>query len=355
MPQKMHLIQKHGVKLELDLHDRLKNFEKEKHYTIPVFIPHKGCRNECVFCNQRKISGVVVTPTCEEVEEIIQKHLEYIKDKKDDASVEVAFFGGSFTGLNINDQIDYLKVAHKYIELKKVSGIRISTRPDYIKPLILNILKKYGVTTIELGVQSMDNMVLQAAKRGHLNTDTIRASKLIKIWGFNLGHQIMVGLPKSTLISEKQTMESVIKMSPKELRIYPVYVLEDSELYEMYKKGIYKALSIEEAVSRVVEIVKLCQTTNIKIIRLGLQSTDEITSKSSHIYGPVCDNFAEYVMAEIAKEEMEKIILSKKLESKEEIIFQIPKKFVSIVIGPKKINKDYFKNKYNIKIGVSEI
>lgn len=355
MPQKMHLKLKTGIKFELDLHSVLKNFEKQKHYTIPIFIPHKGCNNECVFCNQRKISGIIIPPTCDEVESIIEKHLEYIKDKKEEANVEIAFFGGSFTGININDQIAYLKTAYKYICQKKVNGIRISTRPDYIKPFILNMLKKFKVSTIELGVQSMDNSVLKASKRGHLNTDTIRASKLIKYWGFNLGHQIMVGLPKSNTLIEKKTMQEVIKLSPKELRIYPVYVLEDSELYKMYKKGLYKALTIEEAVKRVVEIIKLCQTTNIKIIRLGLQSTDEITSKSSHIYGPVCDNFAEYVMAEIVKKEMEKIILSKNIDKKSKVVFEIPKKYTSIVIGPKKINKNYFKEKYDIKIEVSEV
>lgn len=354
MQPKMHLKKKDGINIELDLHDELKNFEKEKHYTIPVFIPHKGCRNECVFCNQRKISGIVNVPTPDEVDRIIVEHLEYVKDKKDESNVEVAFFGGSFTGLNINEQIEYLKVANSYKENGKIDGIRISTRPDYIKPVVLNILKKYGVTTIELGVQSMDNTVLQVAKRGHLNTDTIRASRLIKIWGFNLGHQIMIGLPKSTEKIECDTMDAVIKMQPKELRIYPVYVLENSELYDMYQKGIYKALSVYEAVDRVVSIINICKKTNIKIIRLGLQSTDEITQNSSNIYGPVCDNFAEYVMAKLVREKIENIIIEKKLEKCGTINFDVDKKYTSIVIGPKKINKEYFEKKYNINIGVKK-
>ncbi len=350
----MHLKEKSGVKIILDLHDELKNFEKEKHYTIPVFIPHKGCKNECVFCDQRKISGALKSPTYDEVDKTIKEHLEYIKDKKDLANVEIAFFGGSFTGLNIDEQVGYLKVANSYLIQKKVNGIRLSTRPDYIKPYILNLLKKYGVTTIELGVQSMDNNVLNASKRGHLNTDTIRASKLINLWGFNLGHQIMIGLPKSSEVIEKCTMEAVVKMAPKELRIYPVYVLENSELYDMYNKKEYAPLTIKEAVERVLKIMHICMSTNIKVIRLGLQSTSEITSNSSNILGPVCDNFAEYVLARLAREKMEKEISAKNITSKK-ITFEIPQKYVSIVIGPKKINKNYFEKVYNIEIGVSVI
>lgn len=351
----MHLRDKTGVKIQLDLYGVLKNFKKEDHYTIPVFIPHKGCRNECVFCNQRSISGQIEAPTYDDVKNTIEKYLGYIKDKKDMKNVEVAFFGGSFTGLNINDQIGYLKVANEFLISGKINGIRLSTRPDYIRPMILNILKKYGVTTIEIGVQSMDNDVLQASKRGHLNTDTIRASKLIKLWGFNLGHQIMIGLPKSTENIEKSTMEAVARIAPNELRIYPVYILEESELYEMYKEGKYEPLTLDEAIKRVLSVMHICMQTNIKVIRIGLQATETITKNNSHVLGPVCDNFAEYVLAGLAREKMEEEILKRENISGENITFEVEKRYTSIVIGPKKINKDYFLNKYNVQIGVNEI
>lgn len=351
----MHLRDKAGVKIQLDLYGVLKNFKKEDHYTIPVFIPHKGCRNECVFCNQRSISGQIEAPTYDDVKKTIEKYLGYIKDKKDMKNVEVAFFGGSFTGLNINDQIGYLKVANEFFISGKINGIRLSTRPDYIRPMILNILKKYGVTTIEIGVQSMDNDVLQASKRGHLNTDTIRASKLIKLWGFNLGHQIMIGLPKSTENIEKSTMEAVARIDPNELRIYPVYILEESELYEMYKEGKYEPLTLDEAIKRVLSVMHICMQTNIKVIRIGLQATETITKNNSHVLGPVCDNFAEYVLAGLAREKMEEEILKRENISGENVTFEVEKRYTSIVIGPKKINKDYFLNKYNVQIGVNEI
>ena len=351
----MHLVKKDGINIRLDLHEELKNFEKTKQYTIPIFIPHKGCKNECVFCNQRKISGQIVPPTTAEVDKTIKEYLTYFKDKKEKINIEVAFFGGSFSGLPINEQIEYLEVAHKYVLDKSINGIRISTRPDYIMPTELNILKKYGVTTIELGVQSMDDNVLNVCKRGHKSIDTIRASKLIKLWGFKLGHQIMIGLPKSNKNSEEYTIKQSLKLMPSELRIYPVYVLKESALYEKYLQGSYTPLGFNEAIDRVLNVVKFCQKTNVKIIRLGLQSTDEITSSSKDIVGPVCDNFAEYVMAEIVREKMEKEILKRNISENRKVIFEIPGKYASIVAGPKKINKVFFESHYNIKIGVKEI
>lgn len=357
MQHKMLLRTYESINIELDLKNELKNFlSKDEQYTIPIFIPHKGCKNECVFCNQRKISGVVSNVTDKDVDKIISeriKELPKIKNKK----IEVAFFGGSFTGIPIVNQIRYLKVANKYIKSGEVSSIRLSTRPDYISIPILKMLKKYNVRTIELGVQSMNNNVLSLSKRGHTKSDVIRASKLIKLFGFNLGHQIMVGLPGSTLEAEVNTIKDVLKQNPSELRIYPVYVINPSELYDMYKLKKYIPLSLEEAIYRCHKIINECQKTNIKIIRMGLQSTDEICKKNEDIVGPVSDNFAEYVMADIIKEKIEKEFLKKIKNQKESINLNIlvPKKYISVVIGPKKRNKLYFEEKYNLKYNVKGV
>lgn len=334
------------MEIKLDLSNELKNFlNKEKQYTIPIFIPHKGCPNNCVFCNQKKISGQINDVTVEDVDKKILEYLGYYKNT--DRKIEIAFFGGSFTGIDINMQIEYLEVANKYINKKLVDSIRISTRPDYINEEILKMLKKYNVATIELGVQSMNDNVLEISKRGHTSNDVIIASNLIKEAGIRLGHQIMIGLPGSNIDTELYTIKECLKLGPEQLRIYPVYVIEDSELYAMYKNSVYKPLSIVEAVKRTSMVVKECQKTNISIIRLGLQSTDEITSNNSNIYGPVSDNIAEYVMADLVREKIEECI--KNDISDKQIIIIVKKKFVSICIGPKKINKIYFEQKYGLK------
>ena len=220
----------------------------------------------------------------------------------------------------------------------------MSTRPDYINDEILTLLKKYGVKTIELGVQSMDDNVLMLAKRGHTKEDVVKASKLIKSYGIRLGHQIMIGLPNSTIDTEIYTIKECLKLKPEQLRIYPVYVIEDSELYDMYENNEYIPLTIADAVKRCVEVVHECQKSDVQIIRLGLQSTNEITSKNANIYGPVSDNFAEYVMAALIRDRIDKENINN-----EDIVVYVPKRYVSATIGPKKVNKIYFEQKYGVK------
>lgn len=332
--------------INLDLKEELKNFmNKDNQYTIPIFIPHKGCPNSCVFCNQNRISGQVVEPTMEEVDSKIKEFLSYYSNK--DKKIEIAFFGGSFTGIEMDMQKMYLEVAYKYIQSDEVDSIRLSTRPDYITEEILEQLVKYGVKTIELGVQSMDDFVLQNAKRGHTADDVRNASRLITSYGIRLGHQLMIGLPGSNLEREVYSMQECLKLNPLQLRLYPVYVIDDSELYDMYKSGYYKPLEIPDAVERTKAMVKECQKTDISIIRLGLQSTDEITASNSNIFGPVSDNFAEYVMAALVRERIKEEIKDKELGEVLEV--HVPQRYVSIASGPKKINKVYFEQKYNVK------
>jgi histone acetyltransferase (RNA polymerase elongator complex component) len=340
-------------KINLDLSEELKNIiNKEDQYTIPIFIPHLGCNNECVFCNQRKISGNSKIQNLNEIRVDIENHLKYFKKKK---KIQIAFFGGSFTGIPIDHQIEYLKLANEYIKTGQIDSIRISTRPDYISFNIVNMLKKYNVKTIELGVQSMSDIVLKSSKRGHTSTDVIRAAIIINLLKVELGFQIMVGLPDSNVETEIITISKLLKFSPKQLRIYPVYVLEKSKLYDMYLNKEYVPLTVEEAVTRTVQILKVCRSSDVQIIRIGLQSTDEIIATNQSIVGPVSDNFAEYALSRIVLEKIEKEILNTiDVESVNNEVVKIEilvnKKYISLVVGPKKINKNYLKDKYNIEL-----
>ena len=195
-----------------------------KEYIIPVFVPHLGCPNDCVFCNQRKISGQTKKMTREEAKKIIDNFLKNIKEK--DAKKEIAFFGGSFTAIDEKEQEDLLSLAYEYVKNGDVDSIRISTRPDYIDKKILKRLKKYKVKTIELGIQSANDYILKRSNRGHTFKDVVKASKLIRWYGFILGHQMMVGLPESNRIDEINTAKALIKLKPKIVRIYPVLVIK---------------------------------------------------------------------------------------------------------------------------------
>ena len=217
----------------------------KKKYVIPVFVPHLGCPNDCVFCNQKSISGQKKNITKEDAKKIIDEFLDGIKDIKGEK--EIAFFGGSFTAIEEKKQKELLELAYEYVKQGKVKSIRISTRPDYINKEILKRLKKYKVKTIELGVQSSNEYVLQKAGRGHTFEDVKRASKLIRKKVFVLGHQMMVGLPESTRQDEINTAKDLIKLKPKMVRIYPVLVLKGTKLEKDYKSEKYKALTVVQA------------------------------------------------------------------------------------------------------------
>jgi len=324
------------------------NIKKDNTYIIPIFIPHRGCKNECVFCNQRKISGETRDVTEEDIRHEVEKYLDIYKDNT--RKKQIAFFGGSFTGLDIEDQVRFLNVANEYIQKGSVESIRISTRPDYISELILKILKQKNVSIIELGVQSMDDEVLKASKRGHTAEQVVKASNLIKKYGFTLGHQVMVGLPKSTLLKEIDTIQQCVKLGPEIVRIYPVYVLRQSKLWDMYEAKEYMPLELEDAVKRASAMYAICVENGINVIRIGLQTTEEINSKNIEIAGPVCDNYKERVLSHISYNNVKDKL--SKLKPNKEVKLVVSPKEVNYVVGNNKSNLHKYNSEYGGKVEI---
>ena len=327
----------------------------KKEYVIPVFVPHLGCPNDCVFCNQKSISGQKKNITKEEARKKIEYYLNNIQDK--DSKKEIAFFGGSFTGIDENIQEDLLQVAYEYIKKGLVDSIRISTRPDYINKNILKRLKKYKVKTIELGVQSSNNYILNRAGRGHTFEDVVKASKLIKWYGFELGHQMMVGLPESTRIDEINTAKALIKLKPKIVRIYPVLVIKGTKLDEEYKKGIYEPLPLVQAVETCKQLVRMFVDKKINVIRVGLQNTEEISepgnNESEVVAGPFHPAFRQLVESEMWYDAIvEKI---KKLNVKvKEVKITVNPVDINNVVGHKRENIKKLKELYEVDLIVKQ-
>lgn len=251
----------------------------KKQYIIPIFVPHLGCPNDCIFCNQKSISGQIKQVTKEDVKSTIEYYLKSFKENS--AYIEVAFFGGSFTAIEVSLQEELLGAAYEYIKEDKVNAIRISTRPDCINKEILKMLKKYKVKTIELGVQSANDYILKRAGRGHSFEDVKKASRLIRWNGFKLGHQMMVGLPESTRLDELNTAKQLIKLKPKMIRIYPVLVIKNTKLEKELNDCTYEPIPLNQAVETCKELVYLFNKKKIEVIRIGLQNTDLITDPSS--------------------------------------------------------------------------
>lgn len=268
----------------------------KRHCNIPIFVPEVGCPHQCVFCNQAKITDRDETVSDAMAIEIIEKHLSTIQN---DTTVEIAFFGGSFTGIDLKIQERLLKLAHDYIKQGRVSGIRISTRPDYISIEKLELLKKYGVTAIELGAQSLNNDVLRIVERGHSVEDVEKAVSLIREFDFELGLQMMIGLPGDDQQGATLTAEKIISLGANTTRIYPCLVISDTKLEEMYMNGKYTPLTIREAVEIVADIVPMFEQANINIIRVGLHPSEGLTSGTTLIAGPFHPSFRQLVESEI--------------------------------------------------------
>lgn len=269
----------------------------KRHYIIPIFVPHKGCPHDCIFCNQKRITGQVDEVSSQFVSEEIEKYLNTIQNH--DSFIEVSFFGGSFTGLPITTQINLLEPAKKALNSGKIDAIRLSTRPDYIDRYILDVLKQYGVSIIELGVQSLDADVLDISNRGHSVNDVYVSSELIKSSGFILGLQMMVGLPGDNEDKDLKTAEEFVKISPNMVRIYPALVIKDTYMEDMYKRGEYIPLSVDDAVDICSKLYLKFEKAGINIIRIGLQPTDNINIGKDVISGPFHPSFRELVESKI--------------------------------------------------------
>ncbi len=322
---------------------------KNKIFRIPIFVPHKGCPNDCVFCNQKKITGHTAECTPQSVAKIADEHLKYILKKcdREAAYIEIAYFGGSFTGIQFELQKQYMQIANKYLTQGKIDGIRCSTRPDYINDDILNMLKSYGITTIELGVQSTDNECLKLSNRGHNFEDVKNAARLIKKHNINLGLQMMTGLPGDTEQKSLKTADDIISLEPQCVRIYPTLVLQGTHLYTMYQNGEYQPFSLEMTVDLCAQLINKFKSNNIQIIRIGLQTTDEINANT--VIGPYHPALAELCYGRLLRNKIEQFVLNNHIKN-ECLKIDSPKQQFSKIMGHKKENYVYFKNKYNIDL-----
>ena len=239
---------------------------------LPIFIPHAGCPHQCVFCNQKTISGQK-SAAVPEAKSQIERWLKWLKPSKDN---EAAFYGGSFTGLDLVLQKELLALTDELLEKGVIGSVRVSTRPDYIDAERLELIQAHHVELVELGVQSMDDEVLQKAERGHTAEAVYKAHKLLREHGFKTGVQLMVGLPGQGFASVQQTAAEVAQLKPDIARIYPVLVIKDTPLAASYARGEYVPLNLEDAVEQGAYVYKVLTKAGIKVIRIGLQPDEEL-------------------------------------------------------------------------------
>lgn len=280
---------------------------RKKHANIPVFIPHLGCPNMCVFCNQRLISGK--REPGDDLAGIRRDVDAALATLPPDAEREIAFFGGSFTGIGRERMTALLDMAKGYVDAGAVGGIRLSTRPDYIDGEIIEVLKKYPVRTVELGIQSMDDAVLEVCRRGHTAAASAEACRIIKAAGFELVGQMMVGLPGADGESERRCAEEICRLRADAARVYPTVVFRDTPLCDMAASGAYAPLGQEEAVARTRDVLAVFARHGVPVIRVGLCSSENLASA-----GAVAGGAAHPALGELAMGELYFDIISRELE-----------------------------------------
>lgn len=312
---------------------------------MSIFVPHNGCPNQCSFCNQKNITGQAVQPSVESVRETLEAAKNKIDFKQTKA--EIAFFGGSFTAIDGNYMVELLNEASRFLGKGSFEGIRISTRPDAIDDEIIDILRDYGVKTVELGAQSMCDSVLSANKRGHTREDVILSSKKIKAAGFKLGLQMMTGLYMSNENLDIKTAEEFIKLKPDMVRIYPTVVMKGTELETLYNSGVYEPAKFESTVELCSFLLDLFERkNNIPVIRLGLHDSESLRKNMvSGVFHPAFREICESNL--IFHEILDQI---KKLEMKSgNITVKINSRDISKAVGQKRVNLKKFKDLgYNI-------
>jgi len=310
---------------------------------------HKGCPHRCIFCNVYKTLGVYPDKMTEDaMGKTINDHFASLKGPPD--RIQIAFYGGNFTGMGQDKQIELLEYTRPFIERKLVDSIRISTRPDCITPECLDMLKAYHVKTIEIGAQSMSDDVLAFAHRGHRACDVTNAMKMLTDWGFETGIHLMAGLPGDTLLSFDNTVEQIIALRPDMVRIHPTIVFSDTELERLYKTGEYMPMGLNEAIDVCKTALRKFTGARIPVIRLGLQTTREMEAPGTIVAGPYHPAFRSLVQESLYFDLASSLLLTKHPQNKT-VSFTLSPKAVSDFRGHKNRNLQKLKEQF----GMAEI
>lgn len=310
---------------------------------IPVFVPHLGCPHDCAFCNQRRISGHMKPATAQDVRDAIESAVALTPDVQ---SRQLAFYGGSFTATPARHQEELLEAAQPYLKNGDISSIRLSTRPDAIDDEVLARLKKFGVTVVELGAQSLNDDVLRLSARGHDAQSVVNASRMIKSAGFDLILQMMTGLPGDSDATCVETAEKIIELKPNGVRIYPTVIVRDTKLYDMWLAGEYKEHTVEDAVRVCAKIVPLFERASIPIIRMGLNPTDDLSGGGA-VGGAYHPALGELVYSRIMLNSAREMLHGTKPGSR--VIIGVNRSDVSKMTGQHRCNLSALKDEFSLK------
>lgn len=316
-----------------------------RHINIPLFIPHMGCPNQCVFCDQRLISGT----SCFREETVAEQIEACLSTVAPGTETEIAFFGGSFTGIERGLMVRLLERAESYVRAGRVRSIRMSTRPDYIDPEILSILSRYTVSMVELGIQSFSDTVLAASRRGHTAADTKRACALLRQAHIPLGAQMMVGLPGATPEDEIFCAKQCVEEGAAAYRVYPTIVFQGTELANMTAHGVYAPLTVEEAAFRMARVMEIFAAHDVPCLRAGLCESENLHTPTSFAAGPNHPAIGELARGEIFFARMCALVEQSEDVREKNVVFFVPMGKASMAAGQNRRNILRICRNYGIK------
>ncbi len=317
------------------------------HANIPVFIPHRGCPNTCVFCDQRAIAGCVGGEDTAALVAMAERTIEAALATRPTASdTEIAYFGGSFTGIDPAAMIALLDLARRYVDVGRVRAIRLSTRPDYVGEAVLDTLARYPIGAVELGVQSLDDAVLRAALRGHTAAQALDAIARLRARGFSVVGQMMLGLPGSSAEAERETARQLCAAGVDAVRIYPTLVLRGTALADRLADGSYTPLGLDDAVSRTADLLECFDAAEVDVLRVGLQETE--TLPSAVLAGPRHPAFGELALGEVFRRRMARALSGIRTVGAE-VTIAVPCGRLSAAVGQKKRNILLLRQKFGLK------
>jgi len=265
----------------------------ERPYIIPIFISHLGCPFQCLYCQQERITAQESwLPTPEAITARVDSFLRTRKPRKY-SHTEIAFYGGTFTGLEPALMEGLLRAAHRYVEGGEARNLRASTKPDYVSEEKLKLLQSYGMDTVELGVQSLDDAVLREVGRGYQAKDVAHAVSMLQARGMKVGIQLMQGLPGADETEALASARSAIALRPDFVRLYPTVVLADTALAELYRRGRYQPWTLEQAIRICRELNQVFAEAEIPIIKMGLEFSSN--EREGILAGPYHPSFRNLV------------------------------------------------------------
>lgn len=313
---------------------------------VPIFVSHEGCPYRCSFCNQSKITGTDKKADRAILKETLRTHFDGLDPNQFPELREVAFFGGSFTGIPLERQEYLLSSVQPWIQSGQIQSIRVSTHALHIDKIRLSLLKKFNVETVELGIQSTNDGVLSLAGRECPFDTVLSAVSNIKGMGFRLGLQLMPGLPGDSEEIFSKSVDDVINLRPDFVRIYPTLVIKNTGLYDMYLRGSYKPWDLERMVEAVKDAVVRFEKAHIRVIRVGLHPDKSLLN--NFVEGPYHPSFRYLVDSRIALDSMIEMIRRRKNASLS-VIFRVPSKRISLYVGHKKENLSALKSIFGLE------